>query len=131
MKSEPQKSQPIRREERRSSHANSETHHRPGHSLQGFAFANTKRNEVTSGQHASSSQQTGANLRAVRVQRTGENLRAIESQRMSVNPRAKVVRSHMPASIEIRGHTDNARIGNDEKKSTSGNVFKRPVRHNE
>ena len=70
-------------------------------------------------------QQTGENLRAVRTQQTGENLRAVETQQIGVNPMAEVALSNMSASIETRGYTNNVRIGNDEEKSTLGNIFRR------
>ena len=55
----------------------------------------------------------------------GEIPRAIDTQRTGVNLRVEVARSHMPASIESRGHTDNLQIGDDEERSALGNVFRR------
>ena len=73
-------------------------------------------------------QQTGENLRAVKRQQTDENPRDVETQRTGVNPMSKFTRSHMPTSIETRGHTDNVRIGNDEEMSAYGNIFKKLCR---
>ena len=69
--------------------------------------------------------QTGENPKAARTQWTSEKLRAVETQRMGANLRAKVACFHRPVSVDTRRRTDNARTGNDEARSSLGNVFRR------
>ena len=92
---------------------------------------------MTSGKYTPPSQQTGENSKASRGQRTGKNPRAertqqtdenpiaIRIQRMGANPRAKVARSHTPASIGARGRTRSVRLNQNGDRSSSSNIFKR------
>ena len=58
-------------------------------------------------------------------QQAGENLMAVRTQRMCVDPRAKTAHSCLLESNRTRGHSEIVRTGNNQGRSTTGNVFNR------
>ena len=61
----------------------------------------------------------------VKIQRTTGKLMAECIQQTRVNPRARIRHSYTLAFVENRGCTDSTQTGNDEGRSTLGNVFRR------
>ena len=80
-------------------------------SPQGSVSASTRRNEATNGQRIAPSQWIGENLIVMRYQRTG------------VDPRDGVAHSHLLESNRNRGHSEVVRIGNNQGRSTTWNMF--------
>ena len=106
-----QQRQQAWREERRSSYVNSGDPQCRERSLHGLVSVSTGRNEAKSQQWIASSQQTGEKLMALRFQHTG------------VNSKAGTARSHLPESNRNRRHSEVISMGNNQGRSTTGNVF--------
>ena len=58
-------------------------------------------------------------------QRTGENLMAVTSQRTGFDLRAGAAHSHLQESNRNKGHYEVLHTGNNQGRSTLGNVFNR------
>ena len=92
------------------------------HSPQDLVSTSTRRNEVISRQHASASQQSGENPKALRAQCNGKNLRAeqtqwtggnlmaVKIQQMGVNLEIEVAYSHTLTSKEVSARSSSRNV---------------------
>ena len=55
----------------------------------------------------------------------GENPRAVETQWTGVDSKAEIGHSRLQDSMRTKRHINNARTGDDQARSRSGNMFRR------